>query len=442
MDIVLILAFVIGYILIATEHPLRLDKSATALLTGVICWVILVTAFPAMPAFTMHGAGEEQTGYLADALAGDLSSIAAILFFLLGAMTIVEIMDAHGAFRVITERIKATNSVKLLWILSWITFFLSAGLDNLTTAIIMCALLRKLIPAQDQRWLFGGFVIIAANAGGAWSPIGDITTIMLWIGGQVTTGNIIIATFPASVVCLLIPLLIASVKLRRETISIHSLDDVGSHHHGHEVSPVQQRYIFFLGIGSLLSVPLFKSLTQLPPFMGVLLAVGVMWYVTEFMHRGKETDVRRAFSVTQILHRIDTPTILFFLGILLAVSSLEVSGHLEMLADYLDHQFNSIYVVNTLIGILSAIVDNVPLVAACMGMYDLNTFPPDHDFWELLAFCAGTGGSMLIIGSAAGVATMGILKIDFLWYVKRISLYALAGYIAGIAVYYVQHELL
>jgi Na+/H+ antiporter NhaD/arsenite permease-like protein len=310
----------------------------------------------------------------------------------------------------------------------------------MTTAIIMCALLRRLIKKQEDLWLFGGFVIIAANAGGAWSPIGDVTTIMLWIGGQVTTVNIMLSTFLASATCMFAPLLLATFLLRtkegQEELQETEIQTKRI------TTPFEQNLLFFLGGASLLSVPVFKALTHLPPYMGILLSVGVLWYVTELIHRRKEEVVRKDLTVAAMLHRIDTPAVLFFLGILLAVASLNTSGHLSHMATILDRTFGSIYIINTLIGLLSAIVDNVPLVAACMGMYDMTTYPPDHDFWELLAYCAGTGGSILIIGSAAGVATMGLLKIDFIWYMKKISLYAAVGYFAGIAVYYLQHAVL
>jgi Na+/H+ antiporter NhaD/arsenite permease-like protein len=440
MAIVIVVAFIIGYILIALEHPLKIDKAATALLTGVVCWLVLLFGIEYMPAFgEIAGAHPDTRSYIEHSLFEHLGEISEILFFLLGAMTIVELVDVHDGFRVITDRITTANRVKLLWIISWVTFFLSAGLDNMTTAIIMCALLRRIIKKKDNMWLFGGFVIIAANAGGAWSPIGDVTTIMLWIGGQVSTFNIIYATFLASCASLLVPLIAASYFLGRDKTALEQLseEDMKSKR---ITTPFEQNLLFVLGGLALLSVPVFKSITHLPPYMGILLAVGVLWYVTELIHRTKEEDMRREFSVASMLHRIDTPSILFFLGILLAVGSLDASGHLNLMADVLNHSFGNIYVINTLIGALSAIVDNVPLVAACMGMYDLTTFPPDHDFWELLAYCAGTGGSMLIIGSAAGVASMGILKIDFLWYLKKISIYALIGYLSGILVYYLQHN--
>jgi Na+/H+ antiporter NhaD/arsenite permease-like protein len=304
----------------------------------------------------------------------------------------------------------------------------------------MCALLRRILKEREDLWLFGGFVIIAANAGGAWSPIGDVTTIMLWIGGQVTTLNIIKATFLASTASLLLPLILASILSNKNTIELESVTEVPFENKITTTS-FERNFLLFFGIGLLLLVPVFKYATHLPPYMGVLFSLGILWFITELMHWRKEPEIRRGLSVAATLQRIDTPTILFFLGILLAVSALDVSGHLNLLAATLNEKFGSIYLINTFIGLLSAVVDNVPLVAASMGMYELTDFPPDHDFWELLAYCAGTGGSILIIGSAAGVASMGILKVNFIWYLRKISILALIGYFTGIAVYYLQHHL-
>ena len=439
MAFLIVLVFIAGYTLIALEHPLKIDKAATALLTGVFCWLVLVFGVDAMPASATIGADTQP--YLRDSLSEHLGNIAEILFFLLGAMTIVELVDVHDGFRVVTDRIKTTNPVKLLWVISWVAFVLSSVLDNMTTAIIMSALLRKMIRKQEDLWFLGGFVIIAANAGGAWSPIGDVTTIMLWIGGQVTTLNIMKNTAFASFICLFAPLLVATVVMRRkagteETVSrAETRKDNGT-------TAFERNLLFILGVCGLLFVPVFKTVTHMPPYMGILLVVGVLWYVTEFLHRDKEHETKHGFSVAAMLHRIDSPAILFFLGILLAVAALDASGHLHLMSELLNRTFaGNIYVINTLIGLLSAVVDNVPLVAASMGMYEMTEFPPDHDFWNLLAYCAGTGGSILIIGSAAGVASMGILKVDFLWYMKRISIYAAIGYFAGIAVYYLEHLL-
>lgn len=440
MEILLIVLFVLGYFMIAMEHPFKIDKAGSALITGVLCWIVLLVGIEDMPAFIN---GHEQMPvdvheFLNGNLLEHLSSIGSILFFLIAAMTIVELVDAHDGFRIITERIKTTKLVTLLWVISWVSFFLSAGLDNMTTAIIMCALARKLTKNKEILWLIGGFIVIAANAGGAWSPIGDVTTIMLWIGGHVTTVNIITETFLASFVSLLVPLLLVSWFKKGQSIDLsHFQHSEEKHVH---TTRFEGNLIFSLGVMGLLFVPIFKYYTGYPPFMGILLSVGVLWYLTEFIHRNSsDLELRRSkFSVNAMLHRIDTASILFFLGILLAVAALEESGHLHQLSVLLDENFGNIYATNTLIGILSSIVDNVPLVAAAMSMYE-TTYVVDHEFWELLAYCAGTGGSMLIIGSAAGVASMGIIHMDFIWYFKRISLYALAGYFAGILTYALQH---
>jgi Na+/H+ antiporter NhaD/arsenite permease-like protein len=422
----LIIVFVIGYVLIALEHPVRLDKAATALLTGTLCWIIL-----GHNSAELHPTGGHATD-IHHALFEHLGEISEILFFLLGAMTIVELMDAHDGFSIITDRIRTNRRLVLLWLISWVAFFMSAVLDNMTTAIIMCALLRRILQDEQDIWKMGGFVIIAANAGGAWSPIGDVTTIMLWIGGQVTSTGIIKTIFPESVVCLLMPLLAASFFMKGQVSVRHRQGDSQE-----EKLPTRERnLVFFIGAGSLLAVPVFKQLTHFPPYLGVLLALGIVWYATEWMHRRKEDSLREDLSVAATLRRIDTPSILFFLGILLAVAALDTSGHLKSAATLLSQQVNgNIYLLNTLVGLLSAVVDNVPLVAASMAMYDLATYPTDHLFWQLLAYCAGTGGSLLIIGSAAGVAAMGILKINFLWYLRHIGPYALLGYVSGIAYY-------
>ena len=437
MALLLVGVFVLGYVLIALEHPLKIDKAASALLTGVFCWLVLLIGIDSMPAF-QNAAIADPHEVLNESLFEHLGEISGILFFLLGAMTIVELVDAHDGFRAITDRISTTDRVKLLWIIAWVSFFLSAGLDNMTTTIIMCALIRRIVKEKENVWLLGGFVVIAANAGGAFSPIGDVTTIMLWIGGQITTFHVMRELILPSLVSLLVPLLAASFFLKGKLPPSDEILSERAHGQG-GTTALERNSMFALGGLGLLSVPIFKSVTHYPPYMGVLLSLGVLWYYTELLHRSKELEVKRGFSVSNILRRVDTPSILFFLGILLAVSALDTSGHLRLLATALDQTFGNIYIINILIGILSAIVDNVPLVAATMGMYPLTEFQPDSDFWNLLAYCAGTGGSILIIGSAAGVAAMGILKIDFMWYLKRISLYAMLGYFSGIAVYYLMN---
>lgn len=422
--------FVLGYLAIALEHPLRINKAASAILTGALVWTILMLGrnhLFADPLLADHHV-------LVHHLLEHLGEIASILFFLMGAMTIVELIDVHEGFRVITDRITTTHKVKLLWVICLLTFFLSAALDNLTTAIVMCALLRKIIKDKEILWIFAGMVIISANAGGAWSPIGDVTTIMLWIGGQVTTGNIIIKLILPSLVCLILPLLWVGRTLKgqveRPDRSLLKDD------HGTAMQPWERNLVFTMGVGALLFVPVFKAVTHLPPFMGILLGLGVLWVVTEMLHLRHGPDERGGLMVTAVLRRIDLPSVLFFLGILVAVAGLQVAGHLTLLAHGLDETLGDVFLINSAIGVLSSIVDNVPLVAAAMGMYPMAQFPPDHIFWELLALCAGTGGSLLIIGSAAGVAAMGILQIDFIWYLRKMTIPAAIGYVGGIITFW------
>ena len=431
MYLAIILVFGIGYLAIALEHKININKTASALFIGVVCWVLLVfgrdTIFPNL---TSTHALE----FISESLLIQLGDISEILFFLLGAMTIVELIDAHEGFSIITDRIKFTSRSKLLWALSFITFFLSAALDNLTTAIVMATLLRKMIKNKNDLWIFAGMVIIAANAGGAWSPIGDVTTIMLWIGGQITATNIITQIFIPSLVCMLIPLTLLSSRLKGNLIVDQEKESKITLGHN-KVSRFDKIMVFSVGIGALLFVPIFKTITHLPPFMGILFGLSMIWILTEILHRKKDIEYKERLSIVGILQRIDTPSILFFLGILMAVAALQIGGHLLQLSQFLDASFNNIYVINTFIGVLSSVIDNVPMVAGAMGMYTLEVYPIDHHFWELLAYCAGTGGSILIIGSAAGVAIMGIFKIDFIWYMKKISFLALLGYLAGIGTY-------
>ncbi|MCI5054957.1 MAG: sodium:proton antiporter NhaD [Flavobacteriales bacterium] len=456
MYTLMVIVFILGYLLIAFEHVIHVDKAASALLTGVLCWTVFVFGASEIISNskmleTSYLFGEEEQHliartqehvldrmhYIGHELGHHLSDIAEILFFLLGAMTIVELIDAHEGFSVVTDRIKTVNKVKLLWILCIITFFFSAALDNLTTAIVMAALLKKLISDKKTLWLFAGVVVISANAGGAWSPIGDVTTIMLWIGGQVSAANVVLKLIIPSLVCMLIPLIVLTFTMKGEV----TRPEILKSDHGVEPTEGEKRLIFFLGLAALLFVPVFKTVTHLPPFMGILLGLGFLWLVTEILHRKKDDDYKSSLSVVGVLRKIDTPSVLFFLGILIAVGSLQSAGHLEEMAKFLEVQLGDIYVINMIIGLLSSIVDNVPLVAGAMGMYEVGSFQPgvaypaDGQFWEFLAYCAGTGGSCLIIGSAAGVAIMGILKIDFFWYIKKISLLALIGYIAGAFTY-------
>ncbi len=425
MIIIISIIFIIGYAAITLEHPLKINKAASAMLTGVLCW-------------TVYALFKSDSHYVNSHLLEHLGDVAGILFFLLGAMTIVELIDAHDGFEIIIEKIKTEKQSKLVWSIALITFFLSAALDNLTTTIVMVSLLRKLIPNKKERWLLAGLVVISANAGGAWSPIGDVTTTMLWIGGQVTTWNIMIKTFIPSLVCMIIPTLIIAWRMKGKGEKMPLPNKKMNN-----ISRASERNIvFFLGLGVLLFVPIFKTITHLPPFMGILFGLSLLWIVTEIIHSEKDEAEKGVLSVNHALRKIDTPSVLFFLGILLSIAALEVTGVLDDAALWMDKTIGNINVITMLIGFFSSIVDNVPLVAAAQGMYSMDLYPTDHYFWEFLAYCAGTGGSCLIIGSAAGVAAMGLEKIEFFWYVKKISLLALIGYVAGAAVYLLQKQLL
>jgi NhaD family Na+/H+ antiporter len=417
MTSLLIVLFIIGYLAIAFEHAIKINKSASALLTGVLCWTVYILATK-----DPHVINEELTSNLGD--------LAGILFFLMGAMTIVELVDAHDGFDVITSRITTNNKRKLLFIICIITFFLSSVLDNLTTAIVMVSLVRKLISDKNDRWLFIGMIIIAANAGGAWSPIGDVTTTMLWIGGRITALNIILKLFIPSVLCLCVPMFLLAFKLKGN-VTRPSSDEVVKKN----TSSKERNIIFISGLGALVFVPVFKTITHLPPFMGVLFGLAIVWIITEIIHNKKEDTERDSLSVVRALQRIDVPSILFFLGILIAIAALQSAGILSQLAIFMDERIGNLNIIVPSIGVLSAIIDNVPLVAASMGMYNITNYPPDSYIWEFLAYCAGTGGSILIIGSAAGVAAMGMERIDFIWYLKKISWLALLGYFAGVISY-------
>ncbi len=419
----IILIFVLGYAAITLEHTIHLNKAASALVAGVLCWTVLVLTVP------------DRETVLHD-LEAHLGEVSGILFFLLGAMVIVELIDAHDGFDLITERIRTTDIRRLLWLVCGITFFLSAVLDNLATTIVMVSLLRKLIDDREQRLLFVGMVVIAANAGGAWSPLGDVTTTMLWIGGQITPGNIVKMLLLPSLVCLVVPLTILSLRLKGPIRTPEVAHGTSS-----GATSLEKNIVFSTGVGALLFVPVFKTVTHLPPFMGMLLCLGILWIVTEMIHSGKNEAEKGLLSVNHALRKIDTPSILFFLGILIAISALQSVGVLGTLAGWLDRTVGNITAIGIIIGFLSAVLDNVPLVAATQGMYSLEQYPTDHYFWEFLAYCAGTGGSALIIGSAAGVAAMGMEKIDFFWYVKRITGWAVLGYLAGAAAYVLQYQL-
>ncbi len=450
MEALIITVFVVGYLAIALEHPIKINKTASALLAGVLCWTLFVLANPSESITTSESyssfiqilkidlgekfnaltSAELYREFVTFELGEHLGSISQIIFFLLGAMTIVELVDAHHGFRFITDRIKTKNPKRLLWIICWVTFFLSSVLDNLTTTIVMLSLVRKLIPAKEMRLFFAGMIVIAANAGGAWTPIGDVTTTMLWIGGQISTGNIMITLFLPSVACMLIPLIYLNFTLKG------TLGEVPEHHSKQQDTTVRSgKLMLVLGVGALIFVPVFKTLTHMPPYTGILLGLGILWVVSELINPDLDEAVKKNYTVAGALARIDVPSVLFFLGILLAVGALESMQLLHHTATWLDKTIGDQRIIVTLIGLLSAIVDNVPLVAASMGMYNMDVYYQDHLVWEYLAYCAGTGGSILIIGSAAGVAAMGIEKIDFIWYMKKISLIALLGYFAGAIVY-------
>ncbi len=409
--------FIIGYLAIVFEHNLELNKAAPALLIGVFCWTVYILFTP-------------EKEHVIEHLGEHLGEISSILFFLLSAMTIVEIIDKHRGFDIITSKIKTKSKPVLIWILAGITFFLSSLLDNLTTTIVMVSLSGKILKTQQDRLWVAGVIVIAANAGGAFSPLGDVTTTMLWIGNQITAESIIFKLFLPSIMVLLIPLFFVSFRFKGQTIDLSALH---ASKHGKEST-----WVLIFGIIMLMSIPAFKIITHLPPVMGALMALGTFWIILSFLHNKKPAEERKQYSVMHALEKVDTPSILFFLGILLAIGALQEIGLLKNLATFLQNTLKNEYLIGTALGIISAIVDNVPLVAAAQGMYDLTTYPTDHDFWSFLALTTGTGGSAIIIGSAAGVAAMGIEKIDFIWYLKNISWLALLGFIAGIFTYILQ----
>jgi Na+/H+ antiporter NhaD/arsenite permease-like protein len=472
MFILMVVVFVLGYIAIALEHPLKVDKAVPALAIGTLLWVLYI--FGAYDIFSSglseswnsyihdgHGAGGEHgiaamRHFIVDKeIIHHLGEISEILFFLLGAMTIVEVIDKHDGFKIITDKIKTLKKVKLLWILSFLTFFMSAALDNLTTTIVMVALLRKLIADKETRWFFASMVVLAANAGGAWSPIGDVTTIMLWIGGQVTAGAIITKVIIPSLFTMIVPLIVLSFTQKGSVVR-PEIDTKEKNY----TTPFERKLFLIIGVSGLLFVPVFKTITHLPPYMGMLFSLAIIWLVSEIRHKDKPEEYKKRLRVNHILEHVDTPTILFFLGILSAVAALQSAGQLTLMAGWLDDKLGNIFLIDLAIGALSAIVDNVPLVAGAMGMYPIedaasiaamtdpaaieyaHNFVQDGLFWEFLAYCAGTGGSILIIGSAAGVAAMGMEKIDFIWYLKHISLLAILGYVSGAGVYFLQAMIL
>lgn len=453
----LICLFFIGYLGIALEHPLKIDKTAIALLLGMLLWILYALgAEYIVPAVDGEGlkeyiaqnarmAGEslhtQSLNYILDVkIVEALGDITQTLFFLIGAMTIVELVDIHGGFTVITDHIRTNSKKKLLWIICLTTFVFSAVLDNMTTTIVMVLLLRKLVEDPKERWLYAGMVVIAANTGGAWSPIGDVTTIMLWVKGNVTALALIERVLLPSIVAMIVPLLIIAPQLKGE-LQPRKPDPAKA---GEFISTRDRMLIFILGVGGLLFVPIFKSITHLPPFVGMLLVLGALWLFTDILYNGKRIERRKQHRLPDVVSRIDMPSILFFLGILMAVQVLDASGILEATAMWLDDAVHNVYIINVMLGILSSIFDNVPLVAGVMGMYPvadpgsigyMANFVEDGIFWEFLSYCAGVGGSLLIIGSAAGVIAMGLEKINFGWYLKKFTFAALLGYLAGAGVY-------
>jgi NhaD family Na+/H+ antiporter len=421
----LVIVFVLAYAAIALEHPIKINKSASALIGAGLLWTIYAVSM------SDHHLVSEQLGE-------SLMSTAQIVFFLMGAMTIVEVVDAHNGFEVITSRINTKKLSTLMWMVGFVTFFLSAILDNLTTTIVMVSLMKKLLGKRDDRLFFAGIIVIAANAGGAWTPIGDVTTTMLWIGGQITSMAIIKGVFFPSLINLLVPLAVTSYMMgAKRVVGVENAVTKKQT----ETTPFEQNLMFTMGLGILVAVPVFKTFTHLPPFMGVLFGLGILWLVGDLVHRNKEDDERAPLTLVHALTKIDMGSIVFFIGILLAVATLEHTHILSSLAQWLDDSVGRLDWIVIIIGLASAVVDNVPLVAASMGMYSLDVHPTDSFLWEFMAYCAGTGGSILIIGSAAGVAAMGLEKIDFFWYMKRISGLALIGYFAGAFFYIAERNI-
>jgi Na+/H+ antiporter NhaD/arsenite permease-like protein len=428
MTAVLIIVFVLVYLAIALEEPLRINKSAAALAGAGLLW-------------TVYAMANGDAALADEQLNESLVNTAQIAFFLMGAMTIVEVVDAHDGFAVITSRLRARTLATLAVFLCVVTFFLSAVLDNLTTTIVMVSLLKRLLRHQADRLVMAGLIVISANAGGAWSPIGDVTTTMLWIGGQVTTVPIITRLIVPSLVNMVVPLAMVAWSLRgKPIVAPEAASNPGEA--PSDTTPFERNLMFALGLVALLSVPVFKAVTHLPPFLGILFGLGILWAIGDLVHRDKDHSQRERVTIAHALRRIDMSAIVFFIGILLAVATLEHAGVLVGLARWLDAEIGRLDLIVLAFGLLSAIVDNVPMVAAAMGMYDLGTYPPDSFLWEFMAYCAGTGGSILIIGSAAGVAAMGAEKIDFVWYLRRFALLALIGYLAGAAVYMLEARLL
>ena len=439
LTLCIVIAFVAGYLCIALESLTKVNKAAIALLMCVVCWTLLMFN-PA--SFYPDIAANEVVHHIAEVIEHHLGDAAGTLFFLMGAMTIVEIVDSNGGFNFVRDTLKTSSKRKLMWRMAFMTFFLSAILDNLTTSIVMIMVLRKLVQNREDRLLYAALVVIAANSGGAFSPIGDVTTIMLWIKGVITTQGVLTEIFLPSLISMLIPAAIISTQLKGRFDKEQNLPKSGAS----QFTKAQRTAIFWLGVGGLVFVPIFKTITHLPPFMGILLVLGILWTVTEIFHHNTDENDTMAKRVSDIMTKIDLSTIMFFLGILMAVAVLSEVGVLTAMGEWLNETFQgNHYLVTGIIGVLSSIVDNVPLVAGCMGMYPVEAvgdMAVDGIFWQLLAYCAGVGGSMLIIGSAAGVVVMGLEKITFGWYMKKITWIAFAGYLAGILIYWLERTLL
>ena len=438
LTIAIVVAFVFGYLCIALESLTKINKAAIALLMCVICWTLLMMG---PGAYYPDVAADGLLHHISEVIEHHLGDAAGTLFFLMGAMTIVEIVDSNGGFNFVRDALKTRSKRKLMWRVDFMTFFLSAILDNLTTSIVMIMVLRKLVQSREDRLIYAALIIISANSGGAFSPIGDVTTIMLWIKGVITTQGVLTEIFIPSLVSMVVPAFILQYSLSGKFDKAQNLPKASVS----QFTQKQRNIIFWLGVGGLVFVPVFKTITHLPPFMGILLVLGVLWTVTEIFHYNTSEDDTMAKRVSDILSKIDLSTIMFFLGILMAVAVLQEIGVLTAMGEGLNEAFSgNYYLINGIIGMLSSIVDNVPLVAGCMGMYPVaaeGAMAVDGIFWQLLAYCAGVGGSMLIIGSAAGVVVMGLEKITFGWYMKRITWIAFVGYLAGILCYWVERML-
>jgi Na+/H+ antiporter NhaD/arsenite permease-like protein len=458
--------FLIGYLLITLEGKIDINKGAIALVLSSVLWTLYVIAAPQIvpianatglanylaenPILGKETAAKQAVDYVIDnQLLEHVGDVGEIVFFLLGAMTVVEMIDSHNGFALITNFIKTRSKRKLLWLVAVLAFFLSAVIDNMTTAIVMTALMCKLIPDKKERWWFSAIIILASNSGGAWSPIGDVTTILLWVKGTVTPMPLIKYILLPSIVSVLIPLLWVSTKLKGE-IAYNNVEKTEDLTHEEQLAYRNRLLILIVGVCGLLAVPVFKTITHLPPYAGVMLVVGILWILTDRLYRHVGHDIPLRLRLESVLKRVDYATLLFFLGILLSVAALQAAGALATVSAWLERTCSDVYVINLTLGVMSAVVDNVPLVAAALGLYPLvdpktvaisadptfmANFVPDGVYWHFLTYCAGVGGSLLIIGSAAGVVVMGMEKMSFSWYLKNISLMALAGYIAGALVY-------